>query len=603
MAYEFNPFTGTLDKTGGAGGGGVVPDPLTLDELTVNTLLTADHIHGNIAGGVYIHVKNTDTFQLDAGTPFYITGTVGASDRVEVQAADSADPAKGPAVGVLETTLAVNGEGNGIILGEIFNYDTDTPGWSTNDSLYVANGSGLTNVKPTSGYRQIVAYVGRVHASTGTLVLTGTNIDPVAGSDTQIQFNDNGGFGGSPDLTWDDTAKELSVGGDINLDDGGTYSTTVQSVTPTANRTISFPDATGTVALVNGADGTIQYNNAGKLKGNSDFTVDLDWNDALTEFTGLKFNVTNTASASNSKLLDLQVGGTSQVYAFDYGSQVGLVFDNDTSNGFVGVTVNQFTFGSRESGLFSVGRRYSADDAILKASAAGGFGWSYTTGSTNTADLKLLRDAAGTLAQRNGTNAQTYRLYNTYTDASDYERTSITRDSSGLVIDAQKDGTGVDPTNLLDLQLGGSSKAKIDKLGINYGVASAITTYIGLGAPYGATTNFKLYGDTATLRFASNHIVGWTADAGNAFSALDTGLVRDSAGVVAITDGSTGTGYLRQVPIAVASLPTAAAGNAGTRIFVSDASVAAAGNFGSVVAGGGSNTVPVYSDGGAWRIG
>jgi hypothetical protein len=39
------------------------------------------------------------------------------------------------------------------------------------------------------------------------------------GADTQIQFNDDGSFGGSADLTWDDTGKVLDVGGDINLDD------------------------------------------------------------------------------------------------------------------------------------------------------------------------------------------------------------------------------------------------------------------------------------------------------------------------------------------------------------------------------------------------
>ena len=431
---------------------------------------------------------------------------------------------------------------------------------------------------------------------------TPPNVSGVSGTDKQIQYNEGGVLSASPDLTWDDTAKELSVGGDINLDDGGTYSTTVQSVTPTANRTISFPDATGTVALVNGADGTIQYNNAGKLKGNSDFTVDLDWNDALTEFTGLKFNVTNTASASNSKLLDLQVGGTSQVYAFDYGSQVGLVFGNDRSNGFVGVTLNQFTFGSRVSSLFSVGRSFLADDAILKASAAGGFGWSYVAGSTNTADLKLLRDAAGTLAQRNGTNAQTYRLYNTYTDASDYERTSITRDSSGLVIDAQKDGTGVDPTNLLDLQLGGTSKFKLYPSGTAVYDAFSVSANSSSNKDGNRKIGFWMTPSIPSLGLASDVYIGWGPLVSD-YSVSDTALARDSAGVVKITDGSTGTGYLRQVPIAVASLPTAAAGNAGTRIFVSDASVAAAGNFGSVVAGGGSNTVPVYSDGGAWRIG
>jgi len=155
-------------------------------------------------------------------------------------------------------------------------------------------------------------------------------------------------------------------------------------------------------------------------------------------------------------------------------------------------------------------------------------------------------------------------------------------------------------SNLLDLQVGGTSKTRIDTLGITYGVASAITTYIGLGALFGAYNGFKLYGDSTTLRFASNHTVGWTASTVEAFSTLDTALVRDSAGVVKITDGSTGTGYLRQVPVAVSALPAAATVGAGTRGFVSDANAT---TFASVVAGGGANVVPVYSDGTDWRIG
>jgi hypothetical protein len=95
-----------------------------------------------------------------------------------------------------------------------------------------------------------------------------------AGANTEIQFNKNGGFGGDADLTWDDSGKELGVGGDINLDDGGTYETTLQVVTPTANRTISFPDATGTVALVAGSSGQLLYNNAGANAGTSTITYD-----------------------------------------------------------------------------------------------------------------------------------------------------------------------------------------------------------------------------------------------------------------------------------------------------------------------------------------
>jgi hypothetical protein len=40
-------------------------------------------------------------------------------------------------------------------------------------------------------------------------------ISPVAGSNTEIQYNASGVLGASADLTWDDTGKELSVGGDV----------------------------------------------------------------------------------------------------------------------------------------------------------------------------------------------------------------------------------------------------------------------------------------------------------------------------------------------------------------------------------------------------
>lgn len=50
----------------------------------------------------------------------------------------------------------------------------------------------------------------------------------------------------------------------------------------------------------------------------------------------------------------------------------------------------------------------------------------------------------------------------------------------------------------------------------------------------------------------------------------------------------------------VANLPSAATLGLGARRFVVDANAT---TFASVVAGGGANTVPVYSDGANWRIG
>jgi len=89
-----------------------------------------------------------------------------------------------------------------------------------------------------------------------------------AGSANEIQYNDGAsGLAASSDLTWDDTGKELGVGGDINLDDGGTYTTTIQSITATADRFISFPDDTGVVALVRGINGAVLFNNAGVSDG------------------------------------------------------------------------------------------------------------------------------------------------------------------------------------------------------------------------------------------------------------------------------------------------------------------------------------------------
>ena len=74
--------------------------------------------------------------------------------------------------------------------------------------------------------------------------------------------------------------------------------------------------------------------------------------------------------------------------------------------------------------------------------------------------------------------------------------------------------------------------------------------------------------------------------------------------MASFTNGSTGTGYVKQAPVLVSALPAAATVGAGTRGFVSDATTT---TFASVVTGSGSasaaGTVPVYSDGTDWRIG
>jgi hypothetical protein len=66
----------------------------------------------------------------------------------------------------------------------------------------------------------------------------------------------------------------IAATGDLNLDDGGSFQTTLQLVTPTAARTITFPDATGTVALVGGSSGNLVVNQSGAYAGVANSSVD-----------------------------------------------------------------------------------------------------------------------------------------------------------------------------------------------------------------------------------------------------------------------------------------------------------------------------------------
>jgi len=106
---------------------------------------------------VVIACKNVSGVTIDKGTPVYQSGTVGATDTIEVEPADAAiSTGSLPAIGILQTTLNNNGLGNVVITGEFLNYNTadiptDRVGGDpfTGDTVYLASGGGLTCIKPT----------------------------------------------------------------------------------------------------------------------------------------------------------------------------------------------------------------------------------------------------------------------------------------------------------------------------------------------------------------------------------------------------------------------------------------------------------------------
>ncbi len=89
---------------------------------------------------------------------------------------------------------------------------------------------------------------------------------------------------------------------------------------------------------------------------------------------------------------------------------------------------------------------FTSNYAVMSSGVA--FGWTpdsnLNTSTFTTPDTLLYRDgAANTLALRNSTSAQTFRIYNTYTDASNYERLEFVWSSNVCVLDVTKAGTGV----------------------------------------------------------------------------------------------------------------------------------------------------------------
>jgi len=377
------------------------------------------------------------------------------------------------------------------LLGTVAN-QAALPGGATTGDVYQAEDTGIFYVWDGAAWDSIGTLAGPAGpagatgpaGADGQTILNGT-VDPtdnVTGTDGDFYINttSNEIFGPRTAGAWGSGTSLVGpagAGGATTL--GGLTDVDLTTSPPTNGEALVYdsvnsewvPGSAGATAA--GAANQIQYNDgAGGLAASSDFTVDPDWNDGSTVFTGLKLNVTDTASATGSNLLDLQRGGTSKAFI--------------TTAGYLGI------------------------------------------------------------------------------------------------------GTGLNGNNFI--QHGLSINAGLALIGNN---SSAVNNNSSYGALIRGT-QFWLNG---------SGYLGWSS---NLFANTDpdVALARDSSGVVKITKGFTGTGYVKQTPVLVSALPAAATVGAGTRGFVSDATAT---TFASAVTGSGSastaGTVPVYSDGTDWRIG
>lgn len=220
------------------------------------------------------------------------------------------------------------------------------------------------------------------------------------GANTQIQFNNAGVFGGSASLTWTDATSLLTSGR--------------LALTGVANSRLL--DISG--YSLTGSDATSMVNWVGTLNTTGSPNV-------------IYANITNTASGGSTNLLRLE-------------SSSALRF-NVAMDGEIRLKDNH-GFGSFGANEFVV---YVGGGAAT--SFQGGYNLVFYNGSPNAINFNsanptvLAYDgAANTLAMKNGASAQTFRVYGTFTDTSNYVRASLGSSSTLVTLAAETAGTGAD---------------------------------------------------------------------------------------------------------------------------------------------------------------
>ena len=249
-------------------------------------------------------------------------------------------------------------------------------------------------------------------------------------------------------------------------------------------------------------------------------------------------------------------------------------FSSQPGTGMFRSSINGFAFTQAGVGVFGVN---GASQLIMASNVL--FGWDGGALYNNGLDTILARDSADTLAQRRGVNAQTFRLYNTFTDASNYERLEFGVAVGGngantFTISAGNAGTGIkrdiflQGQRLLFQTAGANNRWIIDQNGVLSTPAGDNALDIGF---FGASRPRNLYigstifttaptaqaAGTYTVLTTDNTVINSVASTltlpavatsmGRKLRVVTTGanaIISNASNVVPITGGAAGTAIL-----------------------------------------------------------
>jgi hypothetical protein len=152
---------------------------------------------------------------------------------------------------------------------------------------------------------------------------------------------------------------------------------------------------------------------SGTLTTSQPLQLTQTWNAGGVTFTGLGVNITDTASAAASLLMDLQVGGTSKLNVNKGGGIASALNTFGTSNATIKGTslgLNFFNtaayFQSATDVVMSVTASGTAGNVMV--SNTGQYSFSSSSPGSSGADVAFNRNAAGVVEVNNGTSG-TYR--------------------------------------------------------------------------------------------------------------------------------------------------------------------------------------------------
>jgi hypothetical protein len=267
--------------------------------------------------------------------------------------------------------------------------------------------------------------------------------------------------------------------------------------------------------------------------------INQTWTAGSGIATALTVNVTDTSSNASSRLLDLRIGGTQSFYVGKSGrfGGNGASFQISNTGGWQTLSLdggNGLQFSGANSTVLNLGNMNSTGPGLTL------FSGNYISWTT-TNSTALYGNNPNVLEQRNGTNPQTFRIYNnvTGTGNTNFERAYLGWTSNTFVVGTQTDGTGT--ARQMEFQTNGTTRVAITTTGlVGIGTTIPLQNLHVLGnllVAAGSSTGQHI---TQRAYEVNNGTLSWEGSAGQLFSItnnLTTGsifAVNDVSGIPSI---------------------------------------------------------------------